>query len=101
MIIKMTYSQASALKEVYDSVIIPEQPFDVAESLLKDIMLQVYRKLRAKLEAKKKDGYSLALTDIEGKAYYLYFQNRSLGTGWTYEENMINEQINLLDKTYA
>ncbi|MBD1394289.1 hypothetical protein [Mucilaginibacter glaciei] len=101
MTIKLTYQQAVALKEVFDKVIIPEVPYDMAESPLKDIMTSVYKKLRARLEAKKKDGYSISLTDIEGKAYYLYFQNRHLGTGWTYEENLITQQINLLDKTYA
>lgn len=101
MTIKLTYDKAVALKLIFETVIIPEIPFDVAESLLQDIMKQVYLKLNKKLVSKRADGYSITLTDIEGKAYYLYFQNRALPSEWHYETTMIDSHIAELDKQYA
>lgn len=101
MTIKLTYQQAVDLKLLYDAVILPEKPSDIAESLVKDIMKKVYNKLREKLEAKIKDGYSLQLTDIEAKAYYLYFQNRWLGDEWLYAAHFITTHLAQLDQHYA
>ena len=101
MKLPLTGQQAEALKHLFEKVINPELPGDVAESLLKDIMFLVYKKLRTKIEGKKKDGYSLTLNDIEGKAFYLYFQNRCLGDQWRYEQNMIDAHLMELDKVYA
>jgi len=101
MTLKLTYQQACALEQVFTQIIIPEKPADVAESLVKDIMIQAYKKLRNKLESKIKDGYSLSLSDVEGKAYYLYFQKRHLGSSWHYEQIMIENHLTELDKTYA
>lgn len=102
MPLKLTIQQAEALYNVFISVVIPEPVTDVAESLVKDLMMQVFRKLRAKLEGKVKgDGYSLSLTDVEAKAYYVYFNQRHLGESWRYEETFINTHINELNKLYA
>jgi len=101
MTLKLTYQQATALKHLYDKVIMPEKPADIAESLVKDLMIQVYKKLRNKLENKIKDGYSLGLTDTEAKAYYVYFQNRYLGEEWHYESIVVSSQLAELDRLYA
>ncbi|MEZ2337657.1 hypothetical protein AB6735_18570 [Mucilaginibacter sp. RCC_168] len=87
---------------LFEKVINPAQPEDVAESLLKDIMFSVFKKLRNKTEARiKGKGYSLPLTDPEAKAYYLYFQNRHLGKDWHYEQIFIEQHLLQLNKTYA
>lgn len=101
MTLKLTYQQAEALKRLFDTVINPELSCDVAERLVKTLMFQVYKKLRNKLESKIKDGYSLALTDTEAMAFYVYFQQRDLGTGWTYEQTMIDAHLIELNKQYA
>lgn len=102
MNLKLTYQQATALKQLYDVVIIPEKPMDVAERLVKELMIKVYKKLREKLEGKMKgQGYTLGLTDTEAMAYYVYFQNRWLGEEWMYETNFITSQLAELDKQYA
>jgi len=102
MTLKLTYDQAHALMRLFEHVIIPETPADIAESLVKDLMKAVFKKLRNRIESKLKgDGYSLALSDPEAKAYYLYFHQRYLGKDWKYEQNFIGQQLLLLDKTYA
>ncbi|QTE35998.1 hypothetical protein J3L18_23075 [Mucilaginibacter gossypii] len=102
MTLKLTYDNAKALMHLFEKFINPEQPADIAESLVKDIMFQVFKKLRNKVESRfKGDGYSLSLTDIEAKAYYVYFNNRNLGNDWIYEQNMITTHLLVLDQTYA
>ncbi|MEO7212628.1 hypothetical protein [Mucilaginibacter sp.] len=101
MTIKLTYDQAKALEHLFINVINPEEPADVAEKLVKHLMTAIFKKLRNKLESKVKDGYSLALTDTEAMAYYIYFQQRHLGLGWLYEQNFIDRHILELDKQYA
>lgn len=102
MTFKLSQDQATALKYLFDKVIIPEKPEDIAESLVKDLMVQVFKKLRDKLECTtKKNGYSLTLNDTQAKAFYVYFQNRSLPHGWKYEEVMIRAQLAELDRMYA
>jgi len=102
MTIKLTQQQAQALKVLFDQVINQEHPLDVAEKLVKTIMWQVYKKLRNKLESKTHTaGYSLPLNDTEAMAFYVYFQNRSLGKGWIYEQSFIDAQLVELDKQYV
>lgn len=101
MTLKLTHTTATQLMCLFEKEIINDHPTDIAESLVFDILMQIFRKLRNKLERKIKDGYSLALTDIEAKAFYVYFQNRHLGEGWTYEQVMIAQQLAEIDKQYA
>lgn len=103
MTLKLSYDQAHQLLRLFEKVINPEQPEDVAESLLKDLMFSVFKKLRTKVEARLKghNGYSLSLTDTEAKAYYLYFQNRHLGKDWYYEQIFIEKHLLQLNKQYA
>lgn len=101
MRLPLNYNQAVQLKHLFDQVINPELPGDVAESLVKDLMFQVYKKLRNRLETKAKNGYSLTLTDVEGKAFYIYFQSRCLGPNWIYEQILVDKLLVGLDKKYA
>jgi hypothetical protein len=102
MTLKLTHNQAFALMHLFDKVINPQLPEDVAERLVKELMYKVYKKLRSVLEAKiKPRGYSLALTDLEAMAFYVYFQNRYLGPGWFYEQTVVDAQLAELDREYA
>lgn len=101
MTIKLSQQQAEALSHLFNKVIIPEPVANIAESLIKDLIIQVYKKLWNKLYAKKKDGYSLSLTDVEAKAFYVYFQSRNLGPDWVYEQLMIEKHLAELDRAYA
>lgn len=102
MTIKLTYEQANALYVLFKAVVVNDEPQDIAESLVKDLMMQVLKKLTLKMDfQKKKDGYSLSLTDVEAKAYYVYFNQRHLGDGWIYENNLIQQHVNDLDRIYA
>lgn len=102
MTFKLTQLQAEQLDHLFIKVINPEKPENIAESLIKDHMTSIYRKLRAKREAKLiRQGYSLTLNDMEAKAFYLYFQNRYLGEGWRYEQIMIDAHLRAIDQLYA
>ncbi|WPU98394.1 hypothetical protein SNE26_20420 [Mucilaginibacter sp. cycad4] len=102
MTLKLTIRQAEALYNVFRDIVNQDPAPDVTESLLKDLLKQVFRKLESKLEARLKGGgYSISLTDMEAKAYYLYFNQRYLGEGWRYEQTFINDQVRLLNKLYA
>jgi hypothetical protein len=101
MILQLTYNQAEALKYLFEKQVNPELPEDVTESLVKDLLRQVYRKLCSKLGARKKNGYNLILNDMEAKAFYLYFQDRLLGPHWLYEQTLIDALVAPLEKEYA
>jgi hypothetical protein len=101
MILQLNYNQAEALKHLFEKVVNPELPEDVTESLVKDLMRNVYRKLCHKLEAPKKNGYNLLLNDMESKAFYVYFHDRLLGPKWLYEQMLVDSLLIPLDKQYA
>ncbi len=103
MRLKMNYHQADCLCRLFQLCIIPVKPADIAESLVYDIMVQIFKKLRNKVEAIKpgKDGYSVTLTQVEAKAYYVYFHTRELGVNYRYEANFIQQHINQIDQIYA
>jgi hypothetical protein len=78
-----------------------ERPENIAESLIKDHMKEVYFKLDKKINSPiKGKGYGLTMTDKEAKAYFIYFHNRYLGQ-YGYLENIVRTHINLLDQKYA
>jgi len=102
MLLKLTIQQAEALYNLFVIEVLPTPAADIAESLVKDLITQVFKKLRAKLESKLKGrGYSISLTDVEAKAYFVYFNSRHFGNQWLYEQTFINDQINHLNKLYA
>ena len=102
MTLKLTQQKAEALKYLFEQKINPEEPENIAERLIKTLMWQVYKKLRSHLEGKLKPrGYSVQLTDVEAMAFHVYFQNMHLGTGWIYEQTLIDSQLLEIDKQYA
>ncbi|MFD2874071.1 hypothetical protein ACFS5N_16430 [Mucilaginibacter ximonensis] len=102
MTIKLNIQQANALRLVFEDLVIPEKPIHMDDKLLQLIMIKIYKKLRTRLEARLKgQGYSLALTDEEAIAYYLYFRDRGLGYSRLYEAAFINNHIGEIDKVYA
>lgn len=102
MRLQLTYQQANALFELFNTVIAPLQPCDLAELLVYKLLMRIYRKLRAKVErVNPRSGYGLPLTDEEALAYYLYFNNRCFGDQYMYERNFIQLHINQLNQKYA
>ena len=101
MILELNQHQAEALKHLFEKVVTPALPEDVTESLLKDLLRNVYRKLCTKLEARRQYGYNLTLSDLEGKAFYVYFTDRLLGPGWLYEQHLVDNLLVQLDIAYA
>ncbi|MGZ3753612.1 MAG: hypothetical protein ACXVAY_01555 [Mucilaginibacter sp.] len=102
MHLQLSQDQAEALYYLFLQHVLPEKPADVAESLIHDFMFDIYKKSRSKLEARKlSKGYSINITDKEAKAYYIYFQNRSLGAGFIYEQTMIERHLAEIDKKHA
>jgi hypothetical protein len=101
MRLKLTMQQCAALHDMFRDRVINEKPEDIAESLILDHMHDIFKKLRAKVEAKKPDGYSITMSDKEAKAYWVYFNQRAMRPNYGYEANMIQQHINLIDKTYA
>lgn len=101
MTLKLNHSQAEALRTLFNDVVLTDLPVSMEDKLLSKLMVKIYRKLRNKLEGRPGMGYSITLTDEEAIAYYLYFCNRSLPTGYLYEHNTIQSHIHQIDKSYA
>ena len=102
MRLKMTRDQFEALYLVFKNHVITEKPTNDAEDLLLDFMQDVFVKLRKKMEAKHISDWSLILTPKETKAYKIYWQQAYLDKqSFLYESILIQNQIALIDKTYA
>jgi hypothetical protein len=101
MILELNHHQAEVLQHLFEKVVNPALPADVNESLQKDLLRNVYRKLCTRLEARRQYGYNLTLSDLEGKAFYLYFTDRLLGPGWLYEQHLVDNLLVQLDIAYA
>jgi hypothetical protein len=101
-IMKLTFTQpqANALFDLFQDQILPDNPFDLDEKLLQILMIKVFKKLRAKLEGKPGQGYSVSLSDEETIAFYLYFNGRDYGQNYIYEQSFIRKQIQQIDKQY-
>jgi hypothetical protein len=96
MTLKLTAEQAEALFKLLQ-IVIENKPADAESKLVIMLLIKVFRKLRAKIEARLPRGYSLTLTPEEALAYYAYFQSVTLPATMIYELNFItahNAQIN-------
>lgn len=102
MNLKLTFDQLSALHRLFIDEIIHEKPDQVEDRLILFHMINIYKKLRNKIEARFAGrGYGISLTEPEALAYYAYFHNRPFGTAYRYEQIFIQNHIALIDKTYA
>lgn len=93
--------QAECLFHYLKSMLSEYKPENLGESLIQDLMLDVYDKLKKKLESRMVvKTWALHLNHKEAKAYYIYF-NQSELSGYVYEKNLITMHCNEIDKTYA
>ena len=100
--LKLNQHQFESLYLLFARVVMLDTPADIAESLIMDLLEKVHHKLRKRYEYKFcKDGWNLTLEPEEAKAFYLYFQNRALPAGFTYESTLIQTQLNEINKLYA
>jgi hypothetical protein len=100
MTFKMNYEQASALKAIL-KIVLAEPIEDLQDKQHKIILQKVYVKLRAKIEARKPNGYSISLTDVEDITWNLFWSSRTLDPRYLYEQNIISAQVAAIDKQYA
>lgn len=96
-----TRTQAEALYHYFNLYVVPAVPEDIAESLLKDVMMKVFKKLRNKVEKYDTQGWSIAITPEEAKAYILYWQNRAFHEGFPLEKLIVQTHINQIDQAYG
>jgi hypothetical protein len=102
MNLKLTFEQLSALHRLFVDEVIHEKPKEIEEKLIQLHMLNIYKKLRNKIEARfAGKGYGISLTEAEALAYYAYFHNRNFLTAYQYEQNFIKTHIAVIDKAYA
>lgn len=98
---KLTQQQAEALFNLLNLRIGGDPIDNLTDSLLKDIVLKVFLKLRSKLEAFPKNDYSVKLNAIEAKGFYLYWENNYIPDNQIYEKTLIQSKMNEIDKIYA
>jgi hypothetical protein len=97
-----TRIQAESLYYYFENFVIPVEPEDVAEGLIKDLMVKIFKKLRNKVE-KEYDcrGFGIQITPDEAKAYFLYWQNRAIHQNYTLEKCLIEAHIAQIDRIYG
>lgn len=102
MNLKLTFDQLCALHRLFVDEIIHEKPTDVEDKLVLFHMINIYKKLRNKIEARfQGKGYGINLTEPEALAYHAYFKNRQYIQAYHYEQIVIQNHIALIDKTYG
>lgn len=102
IILKLTSrDQAEALYNYLKCLLTTYKPENLAESLIHDLMNDVFDKLKKKVESRMVvKTWSLQLNHKEAKAYYIYFQQSEV-SGYTYEKNIVSIHCLEIDKTYA
>ncbi|QEM13450.1 hypothetical protein [Mucilaginibacter rubeus] len=98
MTLNLTQQQAEALFEVFQNFILPAKPVRAKDKLIIMMLLKVFRKLRAKLEARLPRGYSITLAPEEAMAYFAYFDGYTFPPTMIYEKNFISAQINEINR---
>ena len=93
--------QAEALMYYFEHFILPERPQDIAESLLLDLMIRIYRKIRTKVENMFTQSFNVNISPEEAKGYHLYWQNRAIADGYILERLIIESQIAAIDKIHG
>lgn len=95
MTLKLTSrDQADALFNVFEMFVLPEKPVNPEERLVILMLLKVYKKIRAKLEATFPHGYCITLTPEEAVAYVAFFRGHHLEPTMIYERALIDMQTN-------
>lgn len=98
---KLSRDQGIALYDLLMKEIDNNLPDNMAESLIRDLLIRVFKKLRNRLEAFPRSGYSIILSPEEAKAFYLYFQEYWFKDDMIYERVLIEERMGDINKLYA
>jgi hypothetical protein len=93
--------QAEGLMYYFEQFILPEKPQDIAESLLLDLMVRIYRKIRNKVENMRSQSFNVYISPEEAKGYHLYWQNRAIEDGYFLERLIIEAQITAIDRVHG
>jgi hypothetical protein len=93
--LKFTPQAAQHIFNLFNTLVLPEYPTDPEDRLIMLHMLNIYRKLRAKLEGGF--NYNIGVTEQEALAYWCYFRCKDL-TLFPYESNVIQAHITEIDK---
>ena len=96
-----TRTQAEALLTFFTEYVVNATPDDLAESLLKDIMMKVFKKLRTKVENYDQHGWNLSLSTDEAKAYFIYWQNRAIDYGYTFEKSIVQSHLAQIEQVHG
>lgn len=102
---KANKCQTEALELVLRVLLEENQPADVAESLVYEIVFKAYTKIRAKVEAliAPRSGWGVSLTDQEAKALYVFYQQRvnPYLPGYAYEMIQLRTLYEQIDQQYG
>ena len=98
---KLSRDQADSLKKILAHQIDNDLPDNMAESLIRDLLIRVFKKIRNRLEAFPRSGYSIILSSEEAKAFYLYFSEFWFEDDLIYERVLIEERMADINKLYA
>jgi hypothetical protein len=96
-----TRLQAEALLYYFQLYVVPSEPENTAESLLKDLMMRIFKKLRNKVEKYDTHGWSITVSPEEAKAYVLYWNNRAFEPNYPLEKLIVQTHLNQIDQAYA
>jgi len=102
MVLKCNQEQFKALHRLF-AVVMAEQPTEMVDSLLKDLLQPIYHKLNTRVNSymNGKRGWNLSLTPLQAKTYYVFFENMDLSQNWLYEHLIIREHLKVINKALA
>jgi hypothetical protein len=104
MTVKNTQAQMDAIVQLLGILLTENEPQNIAEKLVYNIVFKLYQKFRAQSEMLKlkAKGYSLNLNDNEALALYVFVQNVHIPTAqYQYEALQLTRVFNEIDKQHA
>lgn len=93
--------QVEGLELILRVMLTDYEPKNIAESLVFDLVVKGYRKIRTRAEHVTRQGYSFSLTTEEAKALYLFYQNQVVPSAlYVYEAHILMAVITQIGNDY-
>lgn len=104
MRIKLTGDQLLAVSNLLNCLIEVNPSENLAEEIVEELVNKMFIKLQSKIfQLSNKGIWTITITDLEAKAFWLFFQRAMCPNPSRYEYELLQLQtiFNLIDKTYG
>jgi len=97
----LNQDQAEGLYSLICHLLKEYKPENIGERLIEDMIKRVSEKLRKKVLGSFVKEYAIVLSPEEAKAYWLFFEQNTIGQEFLSEKRIVEQQCNQINFTYG